>query len=83
MTVQSKRRRVSIPDPESHHPFLSLTDAQAATVIAIMTVVNIQEYDFQHYDFCVEKFVTESETKDRKDTSLHFEIEDNIQRING
>ena len=78
MTVQSKRRRVSIPDPESHHPFLSLTDAQAATVIAIMTVVNIQEYDFQ-----VEKFVRESETKDRKDTSLHFEIEDNIQRING
>ena len=78
MTVQSKRRRVSIPNPESHHPFLSLTDAQAATVIAIMTVVNIQEYDFQ-----VEKFVRESETKDRKDTSLHFEIEDNIQRING
>ena len=78
MTVQSKRRRVSIPDPESRHPFLSLTDAQAATVIAIMTVVNIQEYDFQ-----VEKFVTESETKDRNDTSLHFEIEDNIQRING
>ena len=78
MTVQSKRRRVSIPDPESHHPFLSLTDAQAATVIAIMTVVNIQ-----HYDFRVEKFVTESETKDRNDTSLHFEIEDNIQRING
>ena len=78
MTVQSKRRRVSIPDPESHHPFLSLTDAQAATLIAIMTVVNIQEYDFQ-----VEKFVRESETKDRKDTSLHFEIEDNIQRING
>ena len=78
MTVQSKRRRVSIPDPESHHPFLSLTDAQAATVIAIMTVVNVQEYDFQ-----VEKFVRESETKDRKDTSLHFEIEDNIQRMNG
>ena len=47
MTVQSKRGRVSIPDPESHHPFLSLTDAQAATVIAIMTVVNIQEYDFR------------------------------------
>ena len=78
MTVQSKRRRVSIPDPESHHLFLSLTDAQAATVIAIMTVVNIQEYDFR-----VEKFVTESETKDRNDTSLHFEIEDNIQWING
>ena len=47
-------------------------------MIAIMTGVNIQEYDFQ-----VEKFVRESETKDRKDTSLHFEIEDNIQRING